>query len=36
MIQPQASFLSFVGGFHCIAIVALCGAIFAAIQEHLN
>ncbi|VVE79503.1 MFS transporter [Pandoraea sputorum] len=36
MIERQASFLSFIDGFHFIAIVALCGAIFAAIQKQLN
>ncbi|WP_219907795.1 MFS transporter, partial [Pandoraea apista] len=36
MIQRQASFLSFIDGFHFIAIVALCGAIFAAVQKQLN
>ncbi|VVD92725.1 major facilitator transporter [Pandoraea communis] len=36
MIQRQASFLSLIDDFHFVAIVALCGAIFAAIQKRLN
>lgn len=35
-IQRQASFLTFIDGFRFIAIVALCGAVFAAMQKQLN
>ncbi|GAB3630635.1 major facilitator transporter [Pandoraea terrae] len=36
IIQRQAAFLTFIDGFHFVAIVALCGGIFAALQQRLN